>query len=192
MKNLIIYCHPNPVSFNHTIKETCVSILKENNQEYVVRDLYELNFEPVLKAIDFEGMKTNNPPKDVKIEQDLIKNSDRLIFIFPIWWTSMPARLKGFIDRVFTHGFAYNISSTGINGLLNNKKVLLINTAGSPYEAYVSTGMFQAINKTMINGIFKFCGIENVIQKFLAGVPTITDNDRKKMLNELKDLILKN
>jgi NAD(P)H dehydrogenase (quinone) len=69
--------------------------LIENNEEVVVRDLYELNFNPVLTITDFESLEEGNIPVDIEREQIFIDQSDYIWFVFPIWWINMPAILKG-------------------------------------------------------------------------------------------------
>ncbi len=66
MKHLIIYSHPNPQSFCHAILETAVGALKAKGHEVVVRDLYAMNFNPILKGSDLTGFKSGNIPKDIK------------------------------------------------------------------------------------------------------------------------------
>lgn len=102
MKYLIFYAHPNPQSFNHAIREKIEGALQAANCEYTVRDLYEMRFDPALQAAEI-AMGWDSPvPDDIKQEQDRIRASDVLIFIYPIWWSDMPAMLKGYFDRVFS------------------------------------------------------------------------------------------
>ncbi|MBT2695949.1 NAD(P)H-dependent oxidoreductase [Bacillus sp. ISL-40] len=182
MNHLIVYAHPNPNSYNHAILETTVNTLKENGHEVSVRDLYALNFEPVLR---FEG-KGEVPP-DIKTEQEFITKADVITFIYPIWWTGLPAILKGYVDRVYSYGFAYEYAEDGtINKLLSGKKGLIINTYGTPKEIYDSIGMTESLKKTSTTGIFEFCGIESVGHVLFGSVPQVDDATRKGMLDEVK------
>ncbi|MBC7525064.1 MAG: NAD(P)H-dependent oxidoreductase [Flavobacterium sp.] len=73
MKTLIVVAHPNPASFNKNgIVETVISALKEKNHEIIVRDLYELNFNPVLSGADFGAFASGNAPADIQTERDFI------------------------------------------------------------------------------------------------------------------------
>jgi len=101
----------------------------------------------------------------------------------------MPAMLKGYIDRVFTEGFAYKITENDIRGLLKNKKVFLVTTTGAPQEMFEESGMFKSMGQTMDDGIFRFCGMEMIAHKYLTAVPYVTDDDRKKMLEDLKGFV---
>ena len=128
MKNLIVYTHPNPVSFGNAIKEQVIAACKSMGREYVLRDLYEMGFDPVLKGSDFTGIQNGQIPLDVKVEQEHILTADIITFVYPVWWTGMPALLKGYIDRVFSYGFAYTVNDGGIVPLLKGKKVLNCNS----------------------------------------------------------------
>ena len=96
-----------------------------------------------------------------------IKWADLITFIYPIWWASMPAILKGYIDRVFANGFAYKYENNIPIGLLEGKKALIFNTTGSPSDAYSESGMQDAIKQMANDGILKFCGIEPLHHVFL-------------------------
>ena len=189
MKYLILYAHPNPKSFNHAVLETVMDALAKAGKEVSVRDLYAQNFNPVLSANDLAGMVQGQLQPDVMAEQAFISSADLLVVIYPLWWAGMPAILKGYIDRVFTDGFAYHISETGIEALLKSKKVLLITTTGAPQEMYEASGMFKSMAQTTGEGIFQFTGMELIEHKYLCAIPHVTDEDRRKMLEELRELI---
>ncbi len=185
MKQLIVYSHPNPLSFNHAILDTLTRALQAKGDEVVVRDLYALNFDPVLKAADFEALHQGGVADDVRAEQDQVRWADIITFIYPVWWASMPAITKGYIDRVFSHGFAYAYDANGPRGLLQGKKVMVISTQGAPEAYYASNGMFQSMGQTIDDGIFRFCAIEVLGHRYFGEVPTTTPENRAKMLEEV-------
>ena len=189
MKYLIIYAHPNPGSFNHAILETISEELKNNNKDFTLRDLYNIHFNPILKAEDLVAIQNGVVPHDIKTEQDYIRSADTLIIIFPIWWSSMPAILKGYIDRVFSLKFAYDITPDGVIGLFKGKKAFLVSTTGASKEDYEKLGAFQMMNLLMDGAIFQFSGMEVIGHKYFSSVPTVSDKDRKQMLAELKLLV---
>ncbi len=189
MKYLIIYAHPNTASFNHAIMETISEELKKNNKAFEVRDLYKIDFNPILSAKDLAAIQNAAVPHDIKIEQDYISSADTLIFISPIWWSAMPAMLKGYIDRVFSLKFAYDITPDGIIGLLKGKKVFIVNTTGASKEDYDRMGAFKMMDQSMDMAIFQSCGMEVIGHKYFSSVPNVSDQDRKQMLEELRLLI---
>lgn len=130
MNTLIIYAHPTKESFNSSIKNQVIKVLDRKNHEIKIRDLYQLNFNPILTEDDFTSFSQNKVPEDVQAEQNAISWADHLVFIYPTWWIGMPAILKGYIDRVFTNGFAFRHTKDGSQGLLNGKKVIIIQTTG--------------------------------------------------------------
>lgn len=186
MKHLILYAHPNPKSFNAAVLETTVKTLEEKGHQVTVRNLYKMEFDPVLKGSDFEAFQAGRNPADIEKEHRYILEADVITMIYPIWWAGIPAMLKGYIDRVFSYGFAYKYNEQGSPvGLLSGKKGFIINTQGTPAEYYDSTGMTDAMKKTSDTGILGFCGIESVGHIFFDAVPTIDDITRKGMLDTL-------
>lgn len=191
MKYLILYAHPNPKSFNHAILETVQAELKNAGREVSLRDLYAQNFNPVLSVNDLAGMMQRQLQPEVKAEQEFVGSADVIVVIYPLWWAGMPAILKGYIDRVFTEGFAYRIAGPDLEGLLKGKKVLLITTTGAPQEMYEASGMFKSMAQTTGEGIFQFTGMELIEHTYLCAIPYVTDEDRKKMLEEVRGLVQK-
>ena len=160
MKNLIVYAHPNSGSLNHFFKQTVLESLQESGEEIAVRDLNEINFNPVLSLEDINGQRMGTVADDVKTEQDFITWADRIIFIYPIWWTGMPAIMKGYIDRVFSYGFAYRYDQGIQKGLLTGKKTIIINSHGKSNAEYEAMGMDKALILTSDTGIFTYSGLE--------------------------------
>ena len=160
MKNLIVYAHPDSGSLNHFIKETVADNLQESGQEIVVRDLNQINFNPVLSLEDMSGQRIGQVAEDIKTEQGHIAWADRIIFIYPIWWTGMPAIMKGYIDRVFSYGFAYRYDQGIQKGLLTGKQAIIVNSHGKSNAEYESIGMDKALALTSDTGIFNYCGLE--------------------------------
>ena len=107
MNILIIYAHPNPKSFNAEIfKQVQDNIPKSHTVQTL--DLYAEYFASVLKFNENHKRRDLAKLEETKKYRDLITWTDLIIFIFPGWWSGMPAILKGFIDRVFVAGFAYS------------------------------------------------------------------------------------
>jgi NAD(P)H dehydrogenase (quinone) len=191
MNHLLVYAHPNPDSFNHAIVRTIVEEFRKSDKDITLRDLYALDFSPALSADDLRAVRQGSVNSDVKAEQDLIRAADILIVVYPLWWSGMPAMLKGYIDRVFSYGFAYEITETGGVGLLTGKKVFLVTTMGASREDYEQAGMFRSLEQVVDSGIFRFSGMEVIDHLYYASVPYVTDDDRKRMLDNISLLIRK-
>lgn len=185
MNYLIIYSHPNPASFNFAIRETVVRVLKQRHQEVRTRDLYEMRFDPVLQGSELAGFQRGKMSPDIAIEQDHVRWAEVLIFIYPVWWAGMPAITRGYIDRVFCKGFAYDYGPDGLQGLLKGKKVQIFNTMGAPLAAYESSGIFKSMEQLTDQETFRFCGMEVLGHQYFGSVPTVSKEERLKMLEEV-------
>lgn len=181
MKVFYIYAHPEPKSFNAALKDTALAALQENGHEVKLSDLYAMKFNPVLTASDFPEQK--NPEffnafleairaskigafaSDIKEEMEKVKWADLIIFQFPIFFTAMPAIMKGWIDRVLAPGFGFNpiTNSAYDTGLLKGKSAMLVTTAGSPKEMYSEEGAHGDLNKhleSITHCVFEFMGMK--------------------------------
>jgi NAD(P)H dehydrogenase (quinone) len=187
-KTLIVYAHPNPKSFNHAIVETATAALQAAGHEVRMRDLYALNFNPVLSGEDFVALKAGGPRADVKVEQDHVTWADNVVFVYPMWWGERPAILKGYIDRVFSSGFAYSYGPDGAQGLLGPRKAAVIQTVGGP-EAWYSQEALQALVKPMTDWTLYFSGFKDVVTKVFFAVPSVGDSVRHSMLDEVKAFV---
>lgn len=188
MNHLIVYAHPHEGSFNNAILDTAVNALKSKGHEVQVRDLNKLGFNPVLSSADTAALREGNPPADIKTEQEFLAKADCITFIYPIWWAGLPAIIKGYVDRTFSYGFAYQYNSEGgIDKLFAGKKGIIINTFGTPSDIYESIGMTNSLKQTSGSGIFEFCGVEVVEQFLFGGVTSVaTDETRKEMLAQVE------
>ncbi len=159
MKHLLIYAHPNQNSLNHYFKQTVIDSLEKGGHEIEVRDLYELNFNPILSLEDMNGQRKGQVTDEVRQEQDFISWADHITFLYPIWWTGLPAIMKGYIDRVMSYGFAYRYDQGVQKGLLTGKQAVIINTHGKSNVEYESIGMDKALLLTSDKGIYTYCGL---------------------------------
>jgi NAD(P)H dehydrogenase (quinone) len=162
--------------------------LQQNGEEVRFRNLYEINFNPVLTSDDFEALRTGKLPKDIEKEQEYILQAEYLWFVFPVWWTSMPAMLKGYIDRIFLNGFAYRLVNDRPVGLLKDKKVIILNSMGMSREEYLRSGMFKAMELTIDRGIFEFAGMEIIAHRYFTSIMSADEYTRKAYLKEIEEL----
>lgn len=188
MRHLIIYAHPNENSLNHHLLNTVVESLQSHNQEIIVRDLYKIGFDPVLSLSDMQGQRMGKVSEDVKIEQEYISWAEQITFIYPIWWTGLPAMMKGYIDRVFSYGFAYRYDQGIQKGLLKDKKTVIINTHGKSHEEYEKIGMDKALALTSDNGIFIYSGLEIIRHLFFDKADKAISEDIEIWKDQIKNL----
>jgi NAD(P)H dehydrogenase (quinone) len=188
MNHLIVYSHPNPQSFNKAILNTYQEALQGRGHKIQVRDLYAMDFDPVLSADDLRMLHGGQIPPEIKAEQDLVRWADVMTLICPIWWGGFTANLRGYIDRVFSLGFAYEEGPAGPKGLLGGKKMVIINTMGAPYQVYERIGMIKSMGQVSDECISQFCGLTVMEHKYFGNVVGCSAEERRKMLHEVKIL----
>jgi NAD(P)H dehydrogenase (quinone) len=125
-----------------------------------ILDLAALNFDPVLR--NGYGTAMEDEP-DLIYAKSVIQIADHLVFVYPNWWSTVPAILKGFIDRVFVPGFAFNYrkNSPLPEQLLKGKSARLIVTMDSPGFFY-SLFLGRPGDRMMRQGVLNFCGVKSV------------------------------
>lgn len=136
----IVYAHPYPKSFNHAILTTLQDELSRRGEACETIDLYADGFDPVYHPQELALFKEGKF-LDPLIEkyQDILHRASRVIFIFPIWWSDMPAIMKGFLDKTMLPGFAYSIrDGKWVPGLSNIRQTLVITTSEAPTQAFAS------------------------------------------------------
>ncbi len=172
MRHLVINAHPNTKSFNHAVVETYVAALKERKHRVECRDLYSANFNPVMSARDLAAIGHGRASKDIRDEQAAIRRADVLTFISPLWWSGFPAMLKGYLDRVFSAGFAYVIKQGEYRPGLSGKKGVIITTSAASTEELKSDGTLRALRTIYDEGLMQFTGMELVRHLYLSGIET--------------------
>jgi Putative NADPH-quinone reductase (modulator of drug activity B) len=188
MRILVIYVHPNRKSFNRALADAVLEEAEAKGHEYELRDLYAQSFQPVLTNDDFEAFNHAAIPDDIKREQDAVTRADLVIFVYPIWWFGPPAILKGWIDRVFSYGFAYGHDTRGVKPLLTGRKAILVNTAGgSETEAFQTVEFKDAMTTVIDTGIFEFVGLDVILHRMFFQVPSATAEERREMLETIRN-----
>jgi len=119
-------------------------------------DLYRMGFDPVLGGQEL----VSGASADTAQAQDDIRAADVLTVIYPLWWLSMPAMMKGYIDRVFARGFAYESEKGIVRGLLAGKKAVLITISGAPLPLLVASGNWNAVQVLQDTHIFRSAGFD--------------------------------
>ncbi len=187
MRILAVYAHPSPKSFNRSILEAVLDEAKAKGHVVSVLDLYAMKFNPVLSDHDMEEFNRGKTPSDIQKMQDEVSAANVVVYIHPLWWFAMPAILKGWIDRVFSYGFAYGHDSRGVKPLLAGKKAILINTAGGAEgPSYEATGFKNAIIKLNDQAVYAFVGFDIILHRMFFEVPAKSEAERRQMLEELR------
>ncbi|OME85077.1 NADPH:quinone reductase [Paenibacillus sp. FSL A5-0031] len=179
-KILIIQGNPNPTSYCSSLAKAYADGAVQGGAEVRIILLHELSFNPNLA---FGYAKRTELEPDLLEAQASIKWADHLVFIYPTWWGTQPALLKGFLDRVLLPGFAFKYREGSIlwDKLLSGKTARLIVTLDTPvwYNRFVYG---QPGHRAMKNATLQFCGIKPVRITNIGPVKGSTDTKRGKWL----------
>lgn len=128
IKHAVIVCHPLKKSFNVAVAQRYAETVRRHGHEAIVRDLYREGFDPVLKRKERQG----EPAADVKREWGRLGKPDVFVLVYPIWFGTPPALLKGYIDRVFGAGRSLGWGGEGTTGeLLKGKRLVSLTSSGA-------------------------------------------------------------
>jgi NAD(P)H dehydrogenase (quinone) len=185
-KILIIDGHPNENSFCAAIADAYTRGAQSAEIEVEVLSLRNLNFDLNLRH-GYRKIQELEP--DLVEAQKKIKWCEHLVVIYPIWWGSMPALLKGFLDRCWLPGFGfkYHEGDPFWDRLLAGRSARVIVTSDAPalYNLITYCNAPVIIMKKMILG---FCGFKPVRTTVIGGVKNLSETKRAKLLNQISSL----
>ena len=180
MHVLTVFSHPQRKSFPGAVLDAFVEGVVQAGHTAEVADLHAEGFDPRFTAEDHAHFWGGPRPADVAREQARVDAADALALVFPIYWWSFPALLKGWIDRVFTTGWAYSLDAqSNSRGHLSGKPVMLIGTGGTRPATYDKYGYGDALRTQIEVGIFNFCGMTDVETHLLLDVDGEANAERR-------------
>lgn len=177
MHALIVVAHPDPGSLTHAIARHLAGGIEASRHTAEIADLAAEGFDPRFNPGDIALFRDRAPlPADVAAEHARLQRADALALVYPIYWWSFPALLKGWIDRVFTQGWAYDETADGrILKKLHHLPVHLIANGGADQRTMARHGYFGAMKTQIDHGIFDYCGAPVATSELLlasdAGFP---------------------
>lgn len=204
MHVLLVYAHPEPKSLNGALKDFTVRRLEAAGHTVRVSDLYAMRWKATLDADDTLQQKDSErfhpeidskhafenglQAPDIALEQDKLRWADAVILQFPLWWFSMPAILKGWVERVYAYGFGYGVGEHSDmrwgnrygEGTLAGKRAMLIVTAGGWEPHYSARGINGPIDDLLFpiqHGILYYPGFD-VLPPFVVYRTGRTDETR--------------
>lgn len=210
MKVLIVYAHPEPKSFGHALLERSLHTLRSCGHEVAVSDLYAMDFNPVARGADFserrfpdalqydreqkQASRRHTFTADIREELDKLMACELLILQFPLWWFSVPAILKGWIDRVFVNGTVYGAGGRRFDqGGLKERKAMLVFTTGCFPEMMEPDGLLghrDVILWHLQYGTFGYSGLQ-VLQPFVGWAIQYSDETRRREYLDLYEARLR-
>ncbi|TKJ80324.1 NAD(P)H dehydrogenase [Pseudomonas sp. CFBP13509] len=205
MHVLIIHAHNEPQSFNAAMKDLAIDELRAQGHSVETSDLYAMKWNPVASAADF-GSRANpeyltyaleqrhnhahsSLAPDIQGELDKLLKADLVVFNFPIYWFSMPAIMKGWIDRVLISGVCYGGKRFYDHGGLVGKKAMLSITLGGQPHMFDAEGVHGDLNemlRPLLRGTLAYTGM-TVLPPFVAyHVPYIPQEARTQLLAQYR------
>jgi NAD(P)H dehydrogenase (quinone) len=186
LQALWVLAHPNPHSLNARLCQVGTNALCAAGWAVDMSDLYTTGWDPVL-------VKEGGP--DVEGEQRKLRRADLVVLQFPLWWYGMPAMLKGWIDRVFEAGFAYDVIDphTGRarkygDGGLVGKRALAVVTAGDrpgSLEARGISGSIEDVLWPLLHGTFWYSGMKPLEPHLVTRARDLTTTDVERVESDL-------
>lgn len=146
MKHAVIFAHPRSESFTASVARTYASKVKALGHEVVIRDLYRMNFSPVLQADELPFDPGFSARNDVMAERALLSDAKVFALVYPFWLNAPPAMLKGYLDRVFGFGFAYGGEGRSAP-LLHGRSLITFSSSGAPDYWLKETGAMEAVGR---------------------------------------------
>ncbi|OZC63003.1 NAD(P)H dehydrogenase [Rhodococcus sp. 15-725-2-2b] len=176
MTALVVVSHSDPDSLTHHVVRSVTDAIRTAGDAVETADLAAENFDPRFADGDLDLFRgKGNTPADVRAEQDRIDRADHLVLVFPMYWWSMPALLKGWIDRVFVSGWAYDLTADyGIVKKLDRLTVHLVSLAGDDADSFERHGVYDAFRTQIERGIVEYCGATVGSTTFLHETDTKT------------------
>jgi putative NADPH-quinone reductase len=161
MRVLVIYCHPDKASFAAALHQAVIDGLTASGHVVTDLDLYGSGFDPIFampdRAIYFDReayFKSHEP------YARQLADAEGLVLVYPSWWYGMPAMLKGYFDRVWAPGIAYDVGPGGkidTSRLSRLRRIAVVTTFGSPWWL-VRVYMGDPTRRLISRGVRKLCG----------------------------------
>ncbi|WP_125723698.1 NAD(P)H-dependent oxidoreductase [Flavobacterium ustbae] len=189
-KILIINGHPNLESFNFGIAEAYKNGAIASGAQIETITIADLNFSPNLK---FGYQKRTDLEPDLLESWEKIKRADHLVWIHPVWWGGLPAITKGFIDRLFLPGmaFQYRENSVWWDKFLKGKTAHIITTLDQPSWYYRLVYGRPSVNQ-LKKSTLEFCGVKPVKVSCIGIIKSSNEEQRKKWLAKVYNFGLRN
>ena len=157
---LAVFCHPRRDSFSGAILDRFIAGAESVGHDVEVADLYGEGFDPRLTLRDLEQFNDVPMPAEILAEQARVEESDALCLVFPLWWWSLPGMLKGWLDRVWSSGWAYQMKHDPEGSLLGPRPCTLLVPAGASSKMMAWHDYDEKIETLWRRGVLDYCGVE--------------------------------
>ena len=187
MRTLVVHCHPDPESFTAAVRDRAIDALRQRGDEIRLTDLYAMGFNPVLSEREQARHLEPGPDPSVADHAADLLWCQRLVLIYPTWWSGQPAMLKGWFDRVLVKDVAFELppDSNRIHAKLRNvRRIVAITTHGSTKLVNVLEG---EVGKRMVTRTLRAVCHPLTRTTWLAmyGMDTATAEQRRAFLDKI-------
>lgn len=189
IRHALVYVNPSPNSFDHAIVDTYRAEAAKRGQEVVVRDLYGLQFDPVLRAEERPLHGAWTPSPDVATELEILGSSDILVLVYPIWFGMPPAMLKGYVDRVLGAGYSFrDVHDRVGQDVLKHKPLLSFSTSGTSRPWLDEQGQVMSIREVFDAYLWRGFGMKQSEHIMIDSVvPNLSDLYAREQLERVRE-----
>ena len=181
MHVLTILDHPDPASFSAAVAQQFMVGAKSAGHTVELADLHAEGFDPRWTMADINGELDGIAPAEVANEQERIERADAICLVFPLFWWGMPSMIKGWMDRVWASGWAYDQLDDPDQSLLRARSGVLLVPAGANSDEMAAKGYLAAMETAWIKGTFGYFGLSPRKLEVLYG-STGSDKRRQALL----------
>ena len=200
LTTLIVLAHPERRSFNGAWSDATEAAARSMGDAVLRSDLCQTGFDPVERAAHYADWPRHTPfdplkaqegaaahgttPQDVAVDVAKIRQADRIVLHFPLWWFAPPAILKGWFDRTFQHGALHDVDTRFDTGLFRGKRVLMCVTTGSRAEESAHNGKEGDVRLLLWPTAYtlRYLGFDVLEPVVVHGVHGYHQDDRKAEL----------
>jgi NAD(P)H dehydrogenase (quinone) len=192
MRVLVIFAHPLGDSYAATLRDTVVAALNAGSHTVDLCDLYQEGFDPVLSAQERRDYRdTSENARAVSRHVERLRQAEGIVFVFPSWWYGMPAILKGYFDRVWLPGVAFEFGPQAIRPLLRSIRMFgVVTTTGAPMW-FTRIYMGNPSRKVLMRGLARLLVAPRAERFWLAlyGMENATDAKRTAFVEQVRKRI---
>lgn len=135
MRAVVVLCHPAEPSFTRATSEAAVRGLERAGHVVTLLDLYAVGFQPVMTEVEYHAYHGDTPIIDPLVAESVraVQQAEMLVFVYPTWWSSLPAMLKGWLEKTMVPGvaFVFDDANKVRPGLQNVRRIVGITSYGS-------------------------------------------------------------
>lgn len=184
----MIFAHPKHDGMNGRVYHSILDHLRESGVDHTIIDLYKDGFSPVLTLEELDGFYNGiATDPQVKEYQSILMRTEKLIFVFPVWFNEYPAIFKGFFDRVCQGKFAFEYIPGGVKPKLTHiKRALVVTTSHAPTEVLRNV-QGDMIERQMIGHMLKTMGVAENKWLNLGGIQSVDEEQLKEFIILLKE-----